>query len=86
MLLKILDISLKGLDSWSKSLAKPFIKLELLEKDTENLLKKTEEKLKKRGARKINLGVANSNLEKLPFYTKHGYTLVKDAVWLDKKV
>ncbi|KTC85182.1 hypothetical protein [Legionella brunensis] len=45
MLLKILDISLKGLDSWSKSLAKPFIKLELLEKDTENLLKKTEEKL-----------------------------------------
>ncbi|WED42450.1 hypothetical protein [Legionella cardiaca] len=45
ILLKILNISLKGLDSWSKGLARPFIDLGWLDAEVEGLLTETRDTL-----------------------------------------
>ncbi len=46
------------------------------------LLKKVESELKKKGAYRIHLGVAFTNLKVLPFYENHGYSVVNDALWM----
>ncbi len=42
--------------------------------------------MKKEGAHRIHLGVAYTNLKILPFYEKHGYSVVNDALWLGKNI
>lgn len=48
------------------------------------LLKKAEKELKKKGAKRVFLGVSFKNLKVLPFYEKSGYSVVNDALWLGK--
>lgn len=50
------------------------------------LLKKVEKQLKKKGAHRVHLGVAYTNLKVLPFYQKYGYSVVNDALWLGKNI
>lgn len=50
------------------------------------LLEKVEKGLKKKGAHRVHLGVAYTNLKALPFYLKHGYSVVNDALWLGKNI
>ena len=50
------------------------------------LLQKAEQALKKRGAKRVLLGVSNSNLKVLPFYKEQGYTEVNDAIWMGKDI
>lgn len=50
------------------------------------LLKKVEKQLKKKGAYRVHLGVAYTNLKVLGFYQKHGYSVVNDALWMGKNI
>lgn len=50
------------------------------------LLKKTENALKKQGARRVNLGVEYENLKVFPFYQKYGYEVINNALWLGKNI
>jgi len=50
------------------------------------LLKHVEEILKKKGATKIFLGIAFTNLKVAPFYSKHGYTVMNDAFVMEKDI
>lgn len=48
------------------------------------LVKKLEDKLKHKGATKIILGVSMTNLSVVPFYEKHGFKVMNDAVLMAK--
>ncbi len=50
------------------------------------LLQKVEEELRRKGAHRVHLGVAFTNLKVLPFYEKCGYSVVNDALWLGKNI
>lgn len=50
------------------------------------LLETAEKELKQKGAHKINLSVLNTNLKVLPFYTKNGYSIMDDAIYLTKRI
>lgn len=50
------------------------------------LLAKVEKEFKKKGAYRIHLGVAYTNLKVFPFYQKYGYSVVNDALWLGKNI
>lgn len=48
------------------------------------LLKSAEDALIEKGATKIMLGVAYTNLKVAPFYEKYGYTIMNDAMVMNK--